>query len=87
VHSLWKGYLTLPAYQNFQEFLEQFHFAFAYAHTSGHASFDDLKRLVDAIKPNVLIPIHTEKPAAFGELWANCLYPQDGEIIPLTFPR
>lgn len=38
-----------------------------HAHTSGHASIADLKRLVGAIAPRMLVPIHTFEPHRFPE--------------------
>lgn len=40
------------------------------AHVSGHAPGPDLKRFVKAIRPKVLVPVHTERPEAF-EGWAR----------------
>ena len=40
-------------------------------HTSGHADIPTLKRLVEAIEPKRLIPIHTFEPERFEKLFAN----------------
>jgi len=40
----------------------------ARAHVSGHASRPELKEMVAAIGPKVLIPIHTEKPDEFVKM-------------------
>ncbi|MFH0832953.1 MAG: MBL fold metallo-hydrolase [Candidatus Aenigmatarchaeota archaeon] len=34
-------------------------------HVSGHASKDDLKKIIDAANPKTIIPIHTEHPELF----------------------
>ena len=31
-------------------------------HTSGHADYASIKKLVDTVNPNEIIPIHTEAP-------------------------
>jgi ribonuclease J len=38
---------------------------FEYAHTSGHASYDHLNRIVNAIRPKHLLPIHTTNADLF----------------------
>ncbi|MBL0226790.1 MAG: MBL fold metallo-hydrolase [Geobacteraceae bacterium] len=38
---------------------------FVYAHTSGHATVDDLKRFAEVLKPKMLVPVHTQHPQNF----------------------
>lgn len=38
---------------------------FKRAHISGHASRPELKELIERIKPEILIPVHTEHPEEF----------------------
>ncbi len=38
-------------------------------HTSGHASIADLKRLAEAMAPDVLVPVHTFEGDRFSELF------------------
>jgi ribonuclease J len=38
-------------------------------HTSGHADVGALKEFKEAIAPRELVPIHTEHPELFGELF------------------
>jgi len=40
-------------------------------HCSGHASGLDIKRIVERVKPKVLVPIHTERPELFKEFHSN----------------
>jgi ribonuclease J len=40
-------------------------------HTSGHASGPDLLELLRIIRPRILVPVHTEKPALWKELLAG----------------
>ena len=54
---------------------------FNYAHTSGHAPLDDLQRLVHAIKPAKLVPIHTEFPDRYEELFGIGTVATDGLSI------
>jgi len=40
-------------------------------HASGHCPEKDLLRIVNTIKPKTLIPIHTQHPHLFKELFKN----------------
>jgi ribonuclease J len=40
-------------------------------HCSGHASYPDLKKMVEKINPKMLMPIHTEHPELFKEFHNN----------------
>lgn len=66
VWSLWDGYLTDPSGHRMQHRLGEAGVPLVHHHTSGHASTDDLKRLVDALDPDVVVPIHTEHPESYS---------------------
>jgi ribonuclease J len=51
---------------------------FVYAHTSGHAPVEDLKKLATALKPRMLVPIHTEHAERFQDHFDNVTLIQDG---------
>jgi ribonuclease J len=57
---------------------------FVYAHTSGHAPVEDLKKLATALKPRMLVPIHTEHGEDFSHIFANVVTINDGEIFDLA---
>jgi len=40
-------------------------------HASGHASYPELKKMVEAIKPKKVIPVHTEHPELFKLMHEN----------------
>lgn len=76
IYSQWLGYLdcTNDEYYGAEavaEYREDSKVNFVYAHTSGHAVLDDLKRFADALKPKSLIPIHTEYGAEFEDHFSN----------------
>ncbi|HUN95275.1 MAG TPA: MBL fold metallo-hydrolase RNA specificity domain-containing protein, partial [Bradyrhizobium sp.] len=49
-------------------------------HTSGHASIVDLKRLAEAMAPDLLVPVHTFSGDRFAELFGtNVSRRMDGE--------
>jgi ribonuclease J len=52
---------------------------FIYAHTSGHATVDDLQKLTKALKPRMLVPIHTEHGEDFSKFFANVVTLNDEE--------
>jgi ribonuclease J len=62
IYSLWKGYLKKKDTKEFIEYLKSRNFQVYEIHTSGHADVDTLKAMVEAIKPKLLIPIHTFEP-------------------------
>ena len=49
------------------------------AHTSGHADRHDLERLVKAIAPGTLVPIHTFNALDYDELWSSVTRLRDGK--------
>lgn len=53
-------------------------------HASGHASADDLVNIVEAIDPELVIPVHTFKPEFFKELDRRVALPLPG--IPIGIP-
>jgi ribonuclease J len=52
---------------------------FVCAHTSGHAPVADLQRLAMALKPRILVFIHTEHGEEFSHIFANVVTQNDGE--------
>jgi len=54
---------------------------FLYAHTSGHATVADLQHFAAALKPNKLVPIHTEYGSLYKDHFENVLEIADGETV------
>lgn len=67
VWSQWDGYLQQDKGRKIAGEFAARGVPLEHAHTSGHASIGDLKRLADAIAPKMLIPIHTFEPGRFPE--------------------
>jgi ribonuclease J len=57
---------------------------FVYAHTSGHATVEDLKKLAEAFNPRMLVPIHTEHGGEYSKVFANAVALNDGEVFDLA---
>jgi ribonuclease J len=58
--------------------------SFVYAHTSGHAPLKDLQKLATALKPKMLIPIHTEDAEGFRSNFENVTTLMDGGTFVLN---
>jgi ribonuclease J len=52
-------------------------------HASGHASREELAEVIDAVDPDVLIPIHTENAGWFKEKWEQTRPMKNGETFTL----
>jgi ribonuclease J len=48
-------------------------------HVSGHAYVGDMQRLVAALSPGRIIPIHTPHPERYCELFVNTTRVSDGQ--------
>lgn len=60
LYSMWDGYRTKPD-SNIPEFLSLTG-TWAEFHTSGHASPDDLRHVIEKADPQLVIPMHTDAP-------------------------
>jgi len=85
VYSMWDGYLDREKSafnSSLFEFLNPY--KFEVKHTSGHADAETLKAVFETVKPkHGIIPIHTENPEKFKELFPeqNIISLQDGEVF------
>ena len=66
VWSMWDGYLDEPSGQRLHAALQAANTPLIQHHTSGHATPADLLRLVRALRPDAVVPIHTEAPDAYA---------------------
>nr|MCU0279879.1 hypothetical protein [Candidatus Nanopelagicales bacterium] len=83
--SLWDGYLTEPSGTTLTSMLAAAGVPLIHHHTSGHASPTDLRRLVEALKPKVIVPIHTEAPDRYAVVLGRQATPHsDGEWWSVT---
>ena len=86
IYSQWLGYLKCSnhVYYGAEEIAAYQHdrqVNFVYAHTSGHAILEDLQRFAGALKPKMLVPIHTEYGAMFQEHFENVVNIEDRDVI------
>lgn len=59
IYSMWEGYLQKSGTMKFVDYLTDRKFTLHKIHTSGHADTKTLKKMVEAIKPKNIVPIHT----------------------------
>lgn len=62
VYSFWSGYRETDDVKNFLSQCEAMGLKIVTLHTSGHADFESIKKLVATVNPTEIIPIHTEAP-------------------------
>ena len=79
IYSQWEGYWDRGDYDNVKEWLDKHSIKRINIHTSGHASPCDLKKFVKAFNPKKIIPIHTDFPEKYCELFPNTQLLNDGE--------
>ena len=79
VHSMWEGYLADDKQKPFLGWLEKHGIPMHKGHTSGHASLRDLRRLRNAFASAVVVPVHTEHPALFKDLFKSTAMHEDNE--------
>jgi ribonuclease J len=79
--SMWDGYWAEDVHARL--FCEKFGIKRDYVHTSGHASWSDLKRLIEGINPVTVVPIHTEHASVFAQQFSNVILPADGASVPV----
>lgn len=86
IYSQWLGYLKcsndecfgaeqIAAYQHDKQI------NYVYAHTSGHATTEDLKKFAAAINPKILIPIHTEYGSMYKTVFKNVVEVKDNKEL------
>jgi ribonuclease J len=79
IYSQWEGYWEQGAYDMVKVWLERNSIPKHSIHTSGHASPTELKKLVSAINPDKVVPIHSFFPEKYPELFPNVEAHNDGE--------
>jgi ribonuclease J len=79
IWSMWPGYLEDQSMIAFREFLDRHEIPLRVVHASGHATVEDLVRLVEAMKPERIVPIHTAYPERFASIFGHAEPRQDLE--------
>ncbi len=79
IWSQWAGYWPNDRYA--RPFCEAHGIEKIDVHTSGHASWADLQRLVEAVAPKIIVPVHTTSPERYEQRFSNVVRMQDGVPI------
>lgn len=79
VWSMWPGYLGEPSGEKLKAFLDRLGIEMTIHHASGHAAISDLQRLVAALGPGRVVPIHTSAGDRFREFVPSVEQHDDGE--------
>lgn len=78
VWSLWGGYLAQPSGRRLLDQTTAHGVRLVQHHTSGHAPLCDLKRLVTALDPGQVVPIHTEGAHLYARQFPGVTAHADG---------
>ena len=81
IYSMWDGYLEDD--ERLRLFWEENKVPIIHVHTSGHAHVADLKKFADALKPKMIIPIHTFEAEKFPAIFQNVKLLKDGEELAI----
>ncbi|MDD4697640.1 MAG: MBL fold metallo-hydrolase [Fermentimonas sp.] len=80
IYSMWEGYLQKSDSKKFLEYLTNLNFTIHKIHTSGHADSETLKQMVEAIKPENIVPIHTFNGSYYKKIFTTQIVEmKDGE--------
>lgn len=84
IYSMWSGYLTRDKkMEAFKHSMLKRDASFYDIHTSGHASLEALQKMANGIRYSHLIPIHTNAPETFKELFQNVKVLTEGEVLSI----
>jgi ribonuclease J len=84
IYSLWPGYFERSKpLRKLKSYLEGKGVRYEYLHTSGHAKLDDMRKLADAMAPDIIIPIHSFAPYKFKEYFNNVKLVDDCEMVDM----
>jgi ribonuclease J len=70
IYAMWEGYLQKSSTKKFIDNLLKRQFILHHIHTSGHADIETLKKMVEAIKPKNIVPIHTFKGSEYKKIFS-----------------
>jgi ribonuclease J len=79
VWSMWPGYLQEPSGVRLRTWANGMEIPIKIHHASGHAFIPDLQRLVGALSPGRVVPIHSAAGDRFSEFFPRVDLRSDGE--------
>lgn len=69
IYSMWSGYLKKKKTMEFIDYLKNRNFELYQIHTSGHGDVFALNKMVDALSPKYIVPIHTFEKNKYKDLF------------------
>lgn len=66
-----------------ENWLDHFGIKLVQIHCSGHADEEGIKRMIDSVSPETVIPVHTENPEEFKKMCGNVIIPEKGKTLKL----
>jgi ribonuclease J len=69
--SMWDGYVKEGAETYNKHLDESLGYDFKYMHTSGHSDMNSMREMFRLLHPKALIPIHTDNPESFAQLFSD----------------
>lgn len=79
VWSMWDGYLDKDNSKRVRDFTHRHNVPITSIHASGHATVPELTRLVAALAPERVVPIHSSATGRFAEFFPRVVNHRDGE--------
>lgn len=79
IYSQWEGYWERGTFDEVKKWIDRHSIPKYSIHTSGHAAPRDLQKLVSAIKPKKVVPIHSFYPNKYFQLFKNVEQQIDGK--------
>ena len=71
IKSIWGGYWDEPNTERFRSWVEEHCEQVKDIHSSGHADTQSLQRIVEFVRPKTIVPIHTDAPKRFCDIFVN----------------
>lgn len=87
VLSMWNGYVKKGSEAYDEHLAKSLEDGYEYMHTSGHIDMADLREFFHLLHPKGIIPIHTDDPKGFAQLFNkewNVAILNDGETMVLS---
>jgi ribonuclease J len=81
IYSKWEGYKKDIKTERFLDFFKSHNLEIKSFHTSGHADIQTIKDFVKDLTPKTIIPVHTETPEKYRELFGDLVTLLDDKTI------
>lgn len=83
IYSMWEGYKKKTEFKSFLDKVSELGIDIVDLHTSGHADILAIKKVIEQLRPSIVIPIHTINKLKIKELFNNSVILEDNEEIEI----